>query len=552
MDAIVLKKLQKPKSKTGNPAPARRLTRLQRPPIEIDVLKRKEEELRRFKFISDNACDAHDLIDEEGRLVYVNRRAWERLGYTEAEMLAMNLSDIDPLCSRKRLRELFQVVERLPPFESQRRRKDGSIFPVEVSMTRLMLDGKPHMHIVARNITDRKQAEEKLREAHDSLERRVGERTAELDRALNVLKTEMAERKRAEEALQASERRYRELFEKASDVIYTMDLEGNFTSINAAGEAILGYSRDEITLMNLAEITSPEQFAKALDVDERKPDDAGLQYETFMRARDGRWVPLEIRSRLIREKGRPVGTHSIGRDITERKRIEEERRELAVRLTRSQDDERRRLARELHDTTGQNLVALRMNLSLVRDRIARLDPKLQQALEESADLADQCIRELRTLSYLLHPPLLDERGLASAVRLYSEGFSDRSGIAVQLEVSEDFGRLPQEIELAGFRVVQECLTNVHRHSSSQEAHIRLVRDDSRVVLEVSADGDQGPGTTPAAMRDAEERGIGIRGMRERMRQLGGKLEIESKPSGMLVRAVLPLEPMDSQESQPLS
>ncbi|HEU5180339.1 MAG TPA: chemotaxis protein CheB [Candidatus Polarisedimenticolia bacterium] len=522
---------------------------------DIDALMHKEQELERFKYISDNANDAHDLVDREGGLVYVNRRAWERLGYTESEMLKMHLWDIDPLCNRENLRELFTSLERerLAPFESERRRKDGSIFPVEVSVTRIEFDDQPYLFVVARDITDRKQVEEKLHEVHDGLEQRVRERTAELNRALSVLKSEVSERKRAEEALHASELRYRELFEKASDVIYTLDLEGNFTSINAAGEAALGYSREEALRMNLADIAAAEHFAMTLDVDGRKTDGGKTtEQEALLRAKDGRWVPLEVRSRLMYERGRPIGMHCIGRDITERRRIEEERRELAVRLMRSQDEERRRLARELHDTTGQNLVAMRMNLSLVRDRIAKLDPKLQQAISESNELADQCIRELRTLSYLLHPPLLDERGLASAVRLYTEGFSERSGIAVELEVSEDFGRLPQEIELASFRVVQECLTNVHRHSASKLAHIRMSRSDSKVVLEIRAVGDQEPGLTAAAIHDAEERGIGIRGMRERMRQLGGKLEIEAKPTGMVVRAVLPFEAVKSQQGQPSS
>ncbi len=521
--------------------------------FEIDALKRKEQELERFKFISDNASDASDLIDQEGRLVYVNRRAWERLGYTEGEMLSMHLWDIDPLCTRESLQDLFKSLEkgRLPTFESKRRRKDGSVFPVEVSVTRIEFEDKPYLFLVARNITDRKQAEEKLRQAHDGLEQRVAERTAELNRALRILKSEMSERKRTEEALQASEGRYRDLFEKANDIIYTLDLEGNFTSINATAEAVLGYSREEMERMNLAEMTSADQFARALDIADRN-DGNLVEYEILLQAKDGRRIPLEVRSRVMYTKDRPVGMHCIGRDITERRRIEEERRELAVRLMRSQDEERRRLARELHDTTGQNLVALRMNLSMVRDRILKLDPKLQQALSESADLADLCIRELRTLSYLLHPPLLDERGLASAVRLYTEGFSDRSGIAVELEVSEDFGRLPQEIELASFRVVQECLTNIHRHSASKVAHIRISRSDSRVVLEVSAVGDRGAGPTSAVIRDAEERGIGIRGMRERMRQLGGKLEIENKPTGMLVRAVLPFEPISSRNDPLLS
>ena len=212
-------------------------------------------------------------------------------------------------------------------------------------------------------------------------------------------------------------------------------------------------------------------------------------------------------------------------------------REVSARVTRLQDDERRRLAQELHDTTGQNLVALKMNLGAVQESPIRLDPKTRKTLAESQELAEQCIREVRTLSYLLHPPLLDERGLASALRVYAEGFSERSGVSLDMENLEEFGRLPQELEIAVFRLAQECLTNIHRHSGSATARVRLEKTDSEVRLEVS---DAGHGFSAGPPRDMEERGIGIRAMRERARQLGGRLEIDSGPSGTRVLAVLPL------------
>jgi signal transduction histidine kinase len=174
---------------------------------------------------------------------------------------------------------------------------------------------------------------------------------------------------------------------------------------------------------------------------------------------------------------------------------------------------------------------------LVQEKAGRLDPKSQETLGECLELAEQCIREVRTLSYLLHPPLLEERGLASALRLYSEGFSQRSGIPVELDFPRDFRRLPQEVELAGFRIVQECLSNVHRHSKSPTARVHLERTDNRVTLEVSDTGTGFAGSQPG---EAEDRGLGIRAMRERVRQLGGSLEIDSGSSGTRVRAVLPI------------
>ena len=177
-----------------------------------------------------------------------------------------------------------------------------------------------------------------------------------------------------------------------------------------------------------------------------------------------------------------------------------------------------------------------MNLGAVQESPIRLDPKTRKTLAESQELAEQCIREVRTLSYLLHPPLLDERGLASALRVYAEGFSQRSGVPLEMEILEELGRLPQELEITVFRLAQECLTNIHRHSGSATARVRLEKTDSELRLEVS---DAGRGFS-AGPRDMEERGIGIRAMRERAQQLGGRLEIDSGPSGTRVLAVLPL------------
>jgi signal transduction histidine kinase len=207
-----------------------------------------------------------------------------------------------------------------------------------------------------------------------------------------------------------------------------------------------------------------------------------------------------------------------------------------------QDEERRRLARDLHDSTGQLLAALTVNLDLIGGARNVLGTRLRRALAQSRALADQCSREVRTLAYLLHPPLLDEAGLLAAVRWYVAGFMERSGIRVDFEVHE-VGRLSGPIETALFRVVQEGLTNIHRHASTPNASIRLTSSAGAVVLDIQ---DQGRGlrdhpTLRPGTRLPEILGVGIQGMRERIRQLGGTFDIEFTDTGTTVHVAVPLD-----------
>jgi signal transduction histidine kinase len=214
-------------------------------------------------------------------------------------------------------------------------------------------------------------------------------------------------------------------------------------------------------------------------------------------------------------------------------------RELTARLLQLQDDERRRIARELHDSVGQLLAGLTMNLSAVGADIERLI-KTASMVTDSAALVHEINKEVRTISHLLHPPLLDEAGLASALRWYIEGFAERSKIKVDLEFPDDFGRLSRELETAIFRTVQECLTNIHRHADSPIAKISVARTSSDVRVEVA---DVGKGISPEKQEEMTALGtpgVGIRGMRERLRQLGGSLDINSNGKGTVVVARLPI------------
>jgi PAS domain S-box-containing protein len=344
---------------------------------------------------------------------------------------------------------------------------------------------------------------------------------------------------RADEALRESEQRYRDLVENANDIIFTRDLAGNFTSFNRAAERVTGFRREEALKMNIAQITAPDG-ARPTPLPARGANGEPAPHDLEIVARDGRRVALEVSTRLLYEDGRPVGVQGIARDVTERKRAEKTLRELSGHLLRLRDAERRRIARELHDSTAQSLAALAMNLARVKEGGATLDPSATRALAESLELAASCSREIRTLSYLLHPPLLDELGLSAALRWYADGFAQRSGIEVALEVAPELGRLHQEVELALFRVVQESLTNIHRHSGSSRASIHVLAAASEVVLRVV---DEGRGLPVAAGAEPEAAlagvGVGIAGMRERIRQLGGRMEIRSGREGTTVEAALP-------------
>jgi signal transduction histidine kinase len=225
----------------------------------------------------------------------------------------------------------------------------------------------------------------------------------------------------------------------------------------------------------------------------------------------------------------------------ELERANEGLRDLSARLLSLQDEERRRLARELHDSVGQLLAALSMNIAVVHSQMHKLDSRGAKAILENIQLVEQASREIRTLSHLLHPPLLEIMGLASALRGYVEGFSQRSKIAVDLEIASDFDRLPEVLELAIFRIVQECLTNIHRHSGSATATIRIQREEGHVIVHVI---DRGKGISKEKQCEStisSRSGVGFAGMRERLRQLGGTLEIQSDGQGTMVSAFLKVD-----------
>ena len=213
---------------------------------------------------------------------------------------------------------------------------------------------------------------------------------------------------------------------------------------------------------------------------------------------------------------------------------------LNARMTTLQDEGRRRIARELHDSVGQLLAAVSMNSALVEAESHKLSPEAAKRVHENAAMVEEATKEIRTISHLLHPPLLDEAGLASALHCYVEGFSERSKIVAKLEIPQSFEGLSKEMELSIFRVVQECLTNIHRHAGSPTAAIRITQDGAYLRVEIEDAGKGIPPEKQSLFRLSARTGVGLRGMRERLRQLGGTLQIQSNGHGTQVIATLPV------------
>ncbi len=346
--------------------------------------------------------------------------------------------------------------------------------------------------------------------------------------------------------LDASERRYQSLVEGVRDyAIFMLTPEGRVASWNLGAERLKGYRAEEIVGQNFS------CFFTELDVADGKPErelktaiaEGRAEDEGWRVRKDGSRFWADVFMTVLRDtEGQLQGFSKIVRDVTERKRAEESLRDLSARLMQIQDEERRRFARELHDSAGQLLAALSMNLTSLEAEENKANPKTANLLKESLDLVSELSRDVRTISYLLHPPLLDELGLSSALRGYVDGFAERSKIKVDLEISRDFGRLPRELETAIFRVVQECLTNIHRHSGSPVARICIARNENDVSVEVQ---DRGTGISAGKRPEIVSRGkagVGIRGMQERIRQFGGTFQIgaPSDGSGTIIVARLPV------------
>jgi PAS domain S-box-containing protein len=386
------------------------------------------------------------------------------------------------------------------------------------------------------------------------------------------------------------------IVDSSDDAIISKNLDGIITSWNKSAERMFGYSAAEAIGRHITLIIPQERLNEEVDILSRLRRGQQVDhFQTIRRRKNGELVEISVTISPVRDAaGHVIGASKVARDISQQKRAEmalrtseenfrrlseslnlevsnrtreleqrsadilrqsEMMRELSWQLLRAQDEERRRIARELHDSAGQTLAVLGMSLAQMVQKTGRKAPELVGDAEMIQEAVQQLNREIRTASYLLHPPLLDESGLRSALTWFVQGLVERSGLDVKLDIAKSFGRLPRDMELAAFRVVQECLTNIHRHSGSKTAFIRLDRHPDAIVIEVL---DQGQGMSPERLAEIrlQSSGVGIRGIRERLRQFHGSMQIESNPSGTTVVVTIPVTTgtsfEDKKGSEPVS
>jgi PAS domain S-box-containing protein len=369
------------------------------------------------------------------------------------------------------------------------------------------------------------------------------------------------------------------IVDSSDDAIVSKNLNGIISSWNKSAERLFGYSAKEAIGQHITLIIPREHRDEEIMIMQRlKRGERVDHFETVRMRKDGTTLDVSLTISPVRDgAGRVVGASKVARDITEQKRIEralrqseerlrevaqglegqvrirtreleqrnaevlqqsEQLRGLSNRLVQTQDDERRRISRELHDSAGQILTALGLNLANITE-LARQTLPVDKAVEDSQELVQQLTKEIRTLSYLLHPPLLDENGLSQAILWYVQGLMERSDLKIELYVAQDFGRLSAEMELSVFRIVQESLTNIHRHSESKTAIIRLSRRPDCVSLEIQ-DSGKGISAEKLAGMQGQRLGVGITGMRERIRHFGGTMDIQSNEKGTKISVKLPV------------
>jgi len=329
------------------------------------------------------------------------------------------------------------------------------------------------------------------------------------------------------------------LLDLANDATIVRTIDDRITFWNRGAEKLYGWTRREVLGKPIQEILESELPQPLDEIQKQVLRDGKWQGELIHYTRDGRRITVASRWSLWQSKeGKLLGFLQLNTDVTERKEADENLRALSGRLLKVQDEERRRFARELHDSLGQYLTAAKIELDL----LAKSDrPITAEELGEPVRFVEEAIAETRTISHLLHPPLLDEAGFASAARWYVEGFSKRSGIEARLTIPVQLPRLPQNVETALFRILQESLINVHRHSGTRSAEIHLTIADFDLVLVIE---DYGRGIPAHVLqhfnKTGTDTGFGLAGIRERVKELGGTLGLDSNSHGTTMTVTVPI------------
>jgi PAS domain S-box-containing protein len=524
----------------------------------LDVQQRNESEHAKslLAAIVDSSDDAIISKNLDGVITSWNPAAERMFGYKSDEAIGRHVTLIIPPDRRDEETSIVARLkrgERIDHFETVRMRKDGTMRDISLTISPVK-DAKGNVFgasKVARDITERKKAEPALRE---------------------------------------SEERFRAIVETTPECVKLVRTDGTLLHMNSSGLTMVGADCAEMVVgKNVYDLIAPQDRDRFRAFNESICRGSRGSLEFDLVGLNGTHRRMETHAAPFRMSDGTVVQLAVTRDVTERSRAEnelrkseerlreladgletqvrvrtqeleqrnseiirqsEQLRELSNRLLQTQDEERRRIARELHDGVGQLIAALGMNLSNLMKERAKLTPDASRSLDENVDLIGQASQEIRTMSHLLHPPLLDEVGLESALRWFVDGFTERSKVTVDLQLVPGFSQgLPRELALSLFRIVQESLTNVHRHSGSAKAFVGIVRSAGTITLEVRDEGRGIPPDIRSKISSGESTGVGLRGMRERIRQFGGRLDIFSTQEGTRIVAFLPLPELDQGEEK---
>lgn len=476
---------------------------------DITDAKRAEEVQSRLAAIVESSDDAIVSKDLTGTITSWNKAAERMFGYTQGEAIGQSITLIIPPDRKNEEINILARIgrgERIEHFETVRLRKDGTQLDVSVTISPV----------------------------RNSSGRVIG---------ASKVARDITAQKRTELALRESQQLYQAVTDASPVMIWLSDTNGLCYYFNKGWLDFVGRTLEQESGNRWAQNVHPDDLDRCLGM--------------YMKSFEAR-TPFELEYRLRHHTGQyrwifdrgvprytPGGTFEgyVGAclDIHDRKEAGEKIRmaDESLRLLRVQDEERRHIAREFHDSAGQTLTVLGLSLSQLVQKAEGIAPELAQDGKEIEEVVQKLHREIRTTSYLLHPPLLDEAGIKPALNWYVQGVMERSGIAIELNISENLGRLPAEMELAIFRIVQECLTNIHRHAESKTASIRIERDTVCVRIEVR---DEGKGISPERLAEINTQGsgVGIGGIRERLSRFHGAMKIESSGSRTVVSAAIPI------------
>lgn len=476
---------------------------------DITEENRAQEAQTRLAAIVESSDDAIVSKSLDGIITSWNKAAERIFGYSADEAIGQHITLIIP---RDRNAEEEKIIARISRgesinhFHTVRQRKDGTL--IDVSAT--------------------------ISPVRDSSGRVIG---------ASKVARDVTAQKRTEQALRESEQRYQTITDASPIMIWMSGTDMLCFYFNKGWLDFVGRTLEQEVGNGWTQNVHPDDFDRCLQVyisnfNARRPFE--MEYRLKHRSGQYRWILDRGLPRYT-----PGGTFEgyVGACLDINDRIEgAEKIRMAnesLHLLKVQDDERRRIARELHDSAGQTLTVLGLSLAQLIQNAEMVAPQLAREGKEIEEVVQQLHREIRTTSYLLHPPLLDEAGVKSALSAYMQGVAERSGIAIDFNISEGFGRLPADMELTIFRVVQECLTNILRHAESRTAYIRLAREEGCVRIEVR---DEGKGISPEHLAEIQTHGsgVGIGGMRERLHRFGGKMAIDSCGSGTTISATIPI------------